>query len=525
MHLSCLLTHPLTPFLLLFPVLTATSQTFLRTYGSTGSETGTCIQKTPDGNYIVCGVTTSFGAGLSDGFLMKTDTAGNLLWTKAYGGTYNDWFYYVHPCSDSGYVMSGYTTSFKAGQDNDFLIVKTDSAGNLEWARTIAAGLNDNGWFVNETTDGGFLATGSTSSFSSGNFDGWFLKFDSAGNLLWTKTFGGTAAEELLGMSKTSDGGFIATGYTGSNTFGSADIILIKLNGAGDTVWTKQYGSIREEAGYGVVQTSDNGYIICADLHNINTNIHHAGLIKTDSAGNLLWYNTFGGTGGEFGYWVQETPDKGFAMLGNTPSFGGGGYDFFHIKTDSAGNKQWAKAYGGISTEDAWYFVQETDGSFALCGSTDSFGAGQFDVLLVKADSDGGTSCKDVSIQPDSFPPVLQTRSGLTMSSGGAAVIPSLIVTSGSFAKGDPCGTVGVLAESDTSEEVIVFPNPSEDGKFTIQFSGSEESVELCITDVCGKEVHRQFIRSPQEIHLRVPPGIYFYQIALSLHAGKILIR
>ena len=199
-------TKPILLFLILnshFLILNcAFSQTFERTYGGTRSETGTCIQHTLDGNYIVSGMAASFTNGINDAYLMKINPQGNLLWSKVYGGTNDDKFYYVSDCSDGGFILTGSTNSFGNGS-NDLLLVRTDLDGNLLWSNTYGGTGDDYGWYVLQANDGGFLVSGFTNSFGHGDFDGYLVKTNSTGALQWAKRFGGTKDDNLYGMSKT----------------------------------------------------------------------------------------------------------------------------------------------------------------------------------------------------------------------------------------------------------------------------------------------------------------------------------
>src|ERR1017187_8101937 len=152
------------------------AQPFQRTYGNTGSETGTSIQHTLDGNYILSGMATSFTVARNNNFyLEKIDPTGNILWSKTYGGTLDDKAYYVWSCTDGGYILTGSTMSFgQTGTDMDLYLVKTDSDGNLQWSKTVGGTADDYGWFVTQSSDGGYLVTGSTVSYGlGGSYSGW----------------------------------------------------------------------------------------------------------------------------------------------------------------------------------------------------------------------------------------------------------------------------------------------------------------------------------------------------------------
>jgi len=506
--------------LIIFLALCGRSQTFQRAYGGTGSETGSCIQHTADGNYIIAGWTSSFTNGFNDACLLKVDPQGNLLWSKSYGTTNNEICRYVHTCVDGGFILTGSTKSFGSA-GNDLFLIKTDADGNQQWAVAVGGANDDNGTYVVQTSDGGFLATGSTKSFSAGSYDGYLVKITSAGVIQWTKVLGGTGTEALYGLSKTSDGGYIATGEISTNSFGSTDIWLLKLDANGDTLWTKLYGKPTEDAGYAVIQAADGGYLITGDSHIYPTSsAHRAAVLKTDSQGNLLWARAFGSTpGSEVAYNILPDSGNGFYVLGNSSLYGGGGLDMLLIHADSAGNSLWAKTYGGVSIDDAYSFQRTADGGLMLVAGTNSFGAGpagQYDVYLVRTDSSGASTCFETNPVPGDTVFTLQSRSGTVIISGGTATTLTTVVTNGTPQTNDPC-LVSASENEILPEKVLIYPNPF-CTTLEIQISDHISSVNgfgFRMYNVYGEEVvrlpipgHRLFV-TPGNI----PPGIYIYKI------------
>ncbi len=302
------------------------SKTYSKSYGN-------MVQETSDGGYI----TTGLGF-----YLIKSDALGNPIWTKQYtGGTEA---YSLEQTSDKGYIIAGYTNNYGAGLA-DIYVVKTDSIGNMIWDKTYG-GTNNEGIAgygnisVQQTPDGGYIVAGYTNSFGAGGYDFYLIKTNGSGSVTWSRTFGGTGTEYGYGNSvgQTADGGYVIVGSTNSFGSGSDDVYLIKTNGLGNLIWSKTYGGTNSDYGYSVQQTVTGGYIISGSTNSFGSGGFDVYLIKTDAAGNLLWSKTFGGTGNDYGYSVDKSTDGGYVITGYTNSFGSGGDDVYLIKTDANGN-------------------------------------------------------------------------------------------------------------------------------------------------------------------------------------------
>jgi hypothetical protein len=270
--------------------------------------------------------------------------------------------------------------------------VKTDSAGNAQWNKTYGGTNNDWARALVQTVDGGYALAGTTYSYGAGLEDVWLVKTDASGNAQWNMTYGGTNYDEAETLVQTSDDGYALAGTTLSYGDGTYDFWLVKTDSAGNAQWNKTYAGTNHEKAYALVQTADGGYALAGDTTPSFPNISYdVWLVKTDSAGNAQWNKTYGGTNNDRAYALVQTADSGYALAGGTNSYGTGG-DSWLVKTDSAGNAQWNKTYGGTNYDNAYALVQTVDGGYALAGPTDSYGAGAPNAWLMKTDAYGDFS-------------------------------------------------------------------------------------------------------------------------------------
>ena len=326
-------------------------------------------------------------------------------WTRTYGGSSGDEGNSVAQTSDGGYIVAGTTESFGAGS-GDVYLVKTAGLGDTIWTRTYGGSGYDKGWSVAQTSDGGYIVAGETHSFGAGYSDVYLVKTDAVGDTIWTRTYGGSDDDFGFSVAQTSDGGYIVAGtYAYGWEAGTADVYLVKTDAVGDTIWTRTYGGSDDDYGYSVAKTSDGGYIVAGIYdYDWETETCDVYLVKTDSVGDTIWTRTYGGSDYDEGFSVAQTSDGGYIVAGKTRSFGAGSGDVYLVKTDAVGDTIWTRTYGGSDDEWGKSVAQTSDGGYIVAGYTGSFGAGHYDVYLVKTDSLGYTAIEEKpSAKPEAF--------------------------------------------------------------------------------------------------------------------------
>ena len=443
--------------LALFSSFGAAGNNFLKTTDG-GADDKSSVVQTTDGGYIVTGSTyEKSGPDHFDVMLAKYSASGNLAWTKTVGWANNDSAgYSIQQTTDGGYIVTGLYDTYTrvAGTPYyDLLLVKFDSSGNVTWAKTIGeSGTRDDvGYSVRQTSDGGYIVTGRT-KWSPGTTDDLLLvKFDSSGNVTWVKRAGINSWSDGSSIQQTSDGGYIVAGYTQAYGAGSADILIVKFDSGGNITWTKTIGKTLYDLAGSIQQTSDGGYIVSGTVRDSTSN-NNLFLGKLDSGGNLSWSKTVGGSGSDRGRSVVQTTDGGYIVSGSTNSFGAGATDLFLVKFDAIGNVTWAKTAGTSDYDEGFSVQQTTDGGYVSVGYTYNVSSSTSKLLMVKTDSSGNIAgCSQLqNASPTEYSAPTVGSQSLT------SIIMSLSVTAQSPTVTSPTPAVNSLCE-----EAGASPTPS----------------------------------------------------------------
>ncbi|MDK2886881.1 MAG: hypothetical protein PWP54_1459, partial [Thermosipho sp. (in: thermotogales)] len=334
-----------------------------------------------------------------EGPLWQFKTKNSPNWQYTYGGSSNDLGYSILKTVDGGYVVVGYTNSNDYDIKNnfggfDFMLLKLDKNGKLEWERTYGGSGYDLAYSIDHTQDNGYIIAGYTNSNdgnileNKGEFDAWIIKLDNLGNIIWQKTFGSSGIDFAKSIKQTKDGGYIVAGWTTSNdgdiefNNGFSDYWILKLDDKGKIVWQKVLGGSNQDIAESITEVKD-GYIVVGHSNSNDGDVKEnkgkddVWIVKLDFNGNILWTKTIGGNDFDYATSVFATKDGGFIVSINTTSSDGdipknnGKNDILLIKFDNDGNVIWKKVFGG-SNDDYVYTLKETNNGYVIVGNTNS---------------------------------------------------------------------------------------------------------------------------------------------------------
>ena len=389
------LTTPIT--CVIFALIAFSNQSFAQaSFTTTIGQTdfynrGNDVKQTPDGGYIVAGRTVSFGGGGVQAYLVKTNGTGVTQWTQDYGDSGSEEAHSIQLTHDGGFIFTGYSNSMNG--KGDVYLVRTDGDGKMLWEKTYGGLGIDGGNCVWETKDHGFVIAGETYSYGHGTVNAYMIRTDEKGDTLWTKVFGGNGIEQGNSVQETADGGFIVTGRTNSFGAGDYDVYLIRTDSKGNKIWMQTFGGTGSEEGKSVQETADGGFIIAGYTMSYGKGGADVFLVRADKDGNQIWAQTFGGATDDFGRAAEETHDGGFVVVGYSNSFGNG-VEAYLVRTDAEGNKVWQYTYGEDSDDFGNSVDQTKDGGFVIGGSTVKSSGGETaekikNVYLIKTDASG----------------------------------------------------------------------------------------------------------------------------------------
>jgi len=406
----------------LAPVSESQASTWARTYGGIAldwpTNHGTSIQQTTDGGYVVLGYTESFGGNVPL-WVLKLNAVGTVTWQKVYPNAMSQFVGSIQEKTGGGYVLTG---RFGPSVNQSRIWVMTlDPGGNISWQNSFGGPVGDEGVSV-KVVSSGYLIAGST---GGGLSDYYVSKLDPSGSIIWQNTYGGGQHSEFgRSIFETSSGDYLVGGYT--DNFGSYDPWLLKLDPSnGNPIWQKTYGTSASEILWSAQEAAGGTFIVSGSQANPSGSGHAAWVLNLDNSGNIVWQKSYAGGNYEEAHHAQQTADGGYIFVGETDSFGAGDEDVLVVKLDALGNISWQKTYGGTDYDEGFYIQQTTDGGYVLTAGTLSFGAGAEDLWILKLDENGNIDDPACPVGTSSL--TVTNTSAVMTNLGSAPQIPPFI--------------------------------------------------------------------------------------------------
>jgi hypothetical protein len=494
-------------------------QTFYqKIYGDVSTNKAFSVISLTNGDFVISGQTGSTSA-TKDVFLMRTDSLGNMVWTKSYGTAQSEEGRVCKQTPDGGFIISGYSSSTNV----DAALIKTDANGVLQWSKKYGGTGNDFAWPLDITNTGEIYFAGwSSSTIYGGLFDAFIVKTNNTGDTLWTKMFGSASEDYFRGLAATSDGGCIAVGET-NGWSSNYDVIVVKLNSSGVTMWTKILGTVADvDYAWTVKQTSDGGYIIGGNS-GVNSAKGDVLLIKLDASGNIEWSKMIGDGNVALNTCrsIIQTSNGNYLMSGYT-GIGGGNEEGLLMMLDNIGNTIWSKQYAvGDSIEHIRFINEVTPNKYIAVGYTKDLvsAVGDYDVYFLQINNNGFSGgCNESTITYSNSTHTLPTISGAPSSSTNFTTSIISGSTTLVYSQNNLCDSTLFTSINENnfveSEYFRVYPNPATE-ELTLEFFKNHiYSGQIKIFNSIGELFREISIASSIEINITdLPNGLYFIQL------------
>ncbi len=380
--------------------------TWARTYAGAGREEAKAVEPTRDGGFIVAGQTDSFGADGFDLWVMKLDGDGTALWQKTLGGAGDDGASAVKETSDGGYILAGNTSSFGAG-GSDAWVVNLGTAGDVLWQKAYGGSGDDSALEIltlgtAKCGQGGYVVLGET-RLGLEEKDAWLMKLDAEGGVLWKMTYPMAGMESLVSLAKGKGYGYFLSGKTDHAAPGYSDFLVLRLDDDGEVLWAKTFNlelwstGIEGEARLCVAEDGGPALVGTSGQVGLNT---FAWMVKLNALGEVEWQRMYEPRGDAGVSSIQQTRDLGY-IIGGKVSVGYDRYDGWLLKLNQQGGIEWQKAYGGLDGMDVDLIAsvcQTLDGGYVAGGWTTPFFPAEADLWVLRLDASGLISdCSAVS--------------------------------------------------------------------------------------------------------------------------------
>ncbi len=499
--------------ILLFFTSTAVAQpVFIKSYGTnqTYSFKANAVCQNYAGGYILAGQRYTPTTGSSDFCVINVNDTGAILWSKTYGGSNDDVAWDIKKTHDNNFIIAGSTKSVSGAFD--MYILKTDTAGNILNSKILGGSNLDVAYCIQPTAGSGYVLAGRTQSFGAGNEEFYLIKISDSLTVEWSKTVGNTNPDYASWIEQLPDSSFIACGYT---TLNGWDILLTKSDTAGNVVWKKNFGTaLDNEYAYCIKPTTDGGYIIAGDQTSAGASVRKALIAKFNSAGAVQWCKTFQAAGFSKVNSAMVQSD-GYLFTGYV--INGGQADVLLIKTDFNGDTVFTKTIGLATDADyAEKIINTSDGGYAITGYTASVSNYGTDFYLIKTDSLGNLPCNVGNINLTVANLTLASANFGNVASGATsnafnASTAAIALTDTTFCIFNP---TSLIQPGHNTLMATVFPNPFTN-HITISLNNATNQAACFIYNATGQLIQKNTLSQPATT-IKInpsPAGIYLLKI------------
>jgi hypothetical protein len=474
-----------------------------------------CAKLTSDGGVIISGsMEDTSGAHHSDGFLLKLDSLYSVSWAKAYDLGSNDFIYSIDITDDNGFLLIGASDAGLFVSEG-ILIIRTDSLGNVLWSKTYEGSEADS---YSRTYDNGYVITGSILHYSIDSTSVYtvinVMKIDGLGNLIWSNSYSASDIEYGFSIAETIDHGYVVTGQTSSFGVNVNAIFLLRTDNLGNILWAKTYDTGNSDGGLSVVSNLDGSFVVGGTIAN-----GVSFLMKVDSDGQIIWNKRYEPVvfgiimGSSHAQRIVSTIDGGFAFIQNDY------YKNYLMKTDSNGNFEWGKRFRdtipwNISGSYTYSILQLNYSEFTLVLSAKN--NNNSDIYVVKTTnipdscSDYWTGCifgdDSIYVQEVNF-----DKNSLSQQSNVVVSTYDLFFTDSILCSQNITLDINDLI---TSNSFSLSPNPASN-YFTISLSNHKKD-EVTVADIAGKIIYTNTIKETPQLEINTSTfseGVYIVQV------------
>ncbi|MBP6333863.1 MAG: T9SS type A sorting domain-containing protein [Bacteroidia bacterium] len=476
-------------------------------YGSARAHSRIVLETSNNG-FVIAGYEWTTISSPHSIFLMRIDALGDTMWRRTYGDSLTSCAAMVIT-SDSGYLIIG-------DGNSDIHLIKTDSLGSILWTKNYGGPINESSYDVKQCDDGGYIILGTTLGIPQIYMNTLLIRTDSIGNILWSKIYGSSHIVEGFSVIQTDDGGFLIGGLA-HRVDTDRDILIIKTNAIGDTLWTRVYGGLGNDDAHSIFKSSDGNYVVggaCASFSNAESFL----LMKIDTIGNVIWAKVY--LSGQFDHAYSAIPtfDFGIAIVGRSH------FKSLIIKTQSNGDTMWSQLYEYPFLSSFDNISECSDRGFVITGLASPY------AYVLKTDRYGDSGCSLGGASITVLSPTMPVNPHTFYISNPAIVSTSTSISvSNSNSVGTDICLLSNFSDYKLKENLFLLsPNPVRN-ELKVKLSSNFKNVIIQIFNLRGHKIYEKAFENFETgsiSTIEFPSGIYFCRITDGIKNGieKIVV-